>query len=413
MGGAYGSWTGSRSKLQHEGAFCPICRTRTCAHFRKLNAQISAMQKQKLKREVFGESPPNVFVGHYGYPQVMAGPLVAATEGVDTGLVDSPRKWYGRGYQEIIEFRSNLIRGKRLQNVKQASSREFEQLQETVLSVKGIDLEVTFKKEPTFGLQFSLVSQPMGPSADMEKMRIAGNPVIPKKIDSVIEENLKAKDAIGELLNHNYDLYYLQKLLSAGILGKNESKKMVPTRWAITAADTMIANEHISKLKDMKELQEIRIYSNEYMDNRFEILLLPGKWEFEQFEAWKKSSNWNHTGEEWQTTAEYEPFEGRSDYAETEAGGYYAGRLAVAEALATRLHKQARAVVFREIYDGYSLPLGVWLVRESARQAFGNPPTKCSTLDEAMQVLGMRLRNPFQNYATKSAVLQQRRLLDF
>ena len=74
-------------------------------------------------------------------------------------------------------------------------------MQDVVLSQKTVDLEVRFRKELKFSLSFWPVTQPMGPSADMEKMTIAGNPVIPRKVDQLMQENLKAKTAVGELLN--------------------------------------------------------------------------------------------------------------------------------------------------------------------------------------------------------------------
>jgi len=47
-------------------------------------------------------------------------------------------------------------------------------------------------------------------------------------------------------------------------------------------------------------------------------------------------------------------------------GCYYSTRLAVAEAL-EKERRQAAAIVLRETYPGYIMPLGVWNVRESIR----------------------------------------------
>jgi hypothetical protein len=238
----------------------------------------------------------------------------------------------------------------------------------------------------------------------MEKMRLAGNPVIPRKVDSLLGEELKAREAIGELLDKGFEYYYLQKLLSAGVLGIE--KKLVPTRWSITAADRMIADLHIRELKEFSELDEIRVYSSAYLHNRFEILLLPGRWEFEQFESWPKGSAWG-------SVVEYEPFGGRSDYAEKEGGGYYAGRLACAEFLAAKLKRQARVIVFREIDEEYKVPVGVWQVRENCRNAFENPPEKFNTLKEALEFLGKKLKNPVMDYVKKSSVIGQRKLGEY
>ncbi|MFH1199999.1 MAG: hypothetical protein V1708_02940 [Candidatus Micrarchaeota archaeon] len=402
----------SSQRTTGNGGFCPICRTRGCAHQEKLETEIRLAQGLHFKRDVFGPSPPNIFVGSYGYPQVDAGPLVSIDSGWNAGALDDPRGWYGSTLQDIIMFRSMLARGKKRTGVK-STEREVDLMKEIVLSKKTVDLEVRFASEPRFSMTFSPVSQPMGPSAKYESMRIAGNPVIPKKVDSIIEEGLAARSAAGELLERGFDYYYLQKLLSAGMLGEKPKRKLVPTRWGITAADRMIGDIHIGRLKAMRQLEEVRIHSNEYLFNRFEIMLVPGAWEFEQFESWQKGTAWHGGAQEWGLAAEYEPHEGRSDYAETEGGGYYAGRFGVAEGLAVKTKRQAKAIVFREIGSEYTLPVGVWEVRENVRHAFDNEPKKFASVEEAKRYLRTKLKNPLDNYLKRSQILPQRRLTEF
>ncbi|MFH1751012.1 MAG: hypothetical protein ABH863_05010 [Candidatus Micrarchaeota archaeon] len=363
-----------------------------------------------LKKEMFGPSPPNIFVGRAGYPSVNVGPLIGADESVDAALYDDPKGWYGLPLEEIVRFRSSLVRGKKLEHVKK--SRELYDLQDSVLSRKSVDMEVKFKKPPSMGVYFHSSFQPMGPTAEYEHLRLASNPAIPKKVDSVISEGLPARDGFEELMKRKFDVYYLQKLLSAGMLGREGKKRLVPTRWSITASDRIAADIHIEKLKDYRVLNEIRIYSNEYLSNHFEILLLPGRWEFEQFENWESGGYYNRR-QEWFLEHEYEPYEGRGDYAVSEGGGYYAGRLSVAEFLAQTLRKQARAVVIREIHKEYDVPVGVWEIRENVRHAFMSEPIRCPSLKDAREILKMRLKNPPEMYFQKSSILPQRKLVDF
>lgn len=109
---------------------------------------------------------------------------------------------------------------------------------------------------------------------------------------------------------------------------------------------------------------------------------------------------------------EYEGFDGRSDYAEKEGGGYYAGRLGVAEGLKS-LKIQAKAVVFREIGKDYKIPVGVGEVRENVRHAFLNKPLKLTSLKDAFQELAKRLKTPFNEFTKRSFILMQKRLNDF
>ena len=375
-----------------------------------LSQYVANAQLRPLSKEMFGPTPPNIFVGRVGYPSVYVGPLVGIDEGIDAQLYDDPKRWYGMPLEEIVKFRSSLVRGKKLEHVKK--SRQLYDLQDSVLSRKAVDMEVRFKKIPTMGIYFHNTFQPMGPTAEYENLRLASNPSIPKKVDSVVSEGLLAREGFEELMKHKFDVYYLQKLLSAGMLGKEESKRLVPTRWSITAADKMAADIHIENLKRHKPLGEILIFSNEYLSNHFEILLLPGNWEFEQFENWEGGNYYNKRSE-WFLEHEYEPYGGRSDYAASEGGGYYAGRLSASEYLAQVMRRQARVVVIREIHKEYDVPVGVWEIRENVRHAFQKEPVRCPTLGDALEVLKFKLRNPPETYFQKSKILPQRKLMDF
>src|SRR2546428_7419557 len=57
-----------------------------------------------------GSSPPGVFVGRFGYPKVFVGPLIPPVHG-DTEVLDTPEEWIGRSLEEIVGFRSQLVRG--------------------------------------------------------------------------------------------------------------------------------------------------------------------------------------------------------------------------------------------------------------------------------------------------------------
>ncbi|OIO25270.1 hypothetical protein AUJ14_04605 [Candidatus Micrarchaeota archaeon CG1_02_55_22] len=360
--------------------------------------------ERRVGENVFGPTPPNAFVGEYGYPKVMVGPLVSVSDCMDADFFSSPASWYGRDYGEIVGFATSLVRGKKQHAVSEQSV-FLSQLQDSVLSSRSVDVEVDFTKRPTFSYNFSPTSQPMGPSGDIRRFKLVGNPVISPKVDALVEEKLLVRKALPELLKR-FDFYYIQKILSAGVLGVN--KKLVPTKWSITASDDMIGKQLLQKVREYPHINDFRIYSNTFLDNHFEILLLPGAWEFEQFESWAPSTPWavQSTGA---IEHEYEPFAGRTKYAESEGGGYYAGRLGVIEAL-HRMRRQARAIVFREIGEGYTVPVGVWEVRENSRHAMQTPPTKCSTLREALAVLATRLKRPISAYIEKSTILRQRRL---
>jgi hypothetical protein len=398
-----------------------------CPHNAAL--EIKARLSSGMKQEMFGPSPPFVFVGHNFYPNVNWGPVVSAAE---SKVEDDPVKMYGMNLEQIIESRASLVRGTKKGNVKMAD-RMLIEAQEAVMSIRPVDAETRFKHAPVFSLELDDVSHPIGASAPIEKFRVTDNPVVPKQVDEFYNESVLAQEALRELLLEGFDVHYLSKLLTAGILGMKGNRKMVPTKWSITATDDMAGTRFMESVRDYNEVSQPLVYSNTYLDNHFEILLLPGNWEYEQFEtavtpelealhkkrqakgglnyssaAW---ADWKHDGRI-NISEEHEKFSGRTDYAESQGGGYYAARLGVCEAL-YHMGRQARAIVFREIGSEYTVPVGVWEVRENVRHAFLSEPAKFETREEALAHLSAKLSVPIKEYVKRSSILLQRRLNEF
>ncbi len=369
--------------------------------------KIAPKIEQKISENFFGPSP-SIFVGHFGYPQVNIGPL-AAIESREN--LDDPASWYGMGYSEIIELRSLLLRSKVRQHVK-SKNKFIEENRELALAVRPTDVELTFRKKPVYRINFSDVVQPMGPTALLERMKITENPKIPRRIEYIVNDELKASDASYQLYTADQDVYKIMTILSSGALGIEVNQKLVPTRWSITAVDDIITKRLLEDIRQFPSVNDYILYSGQYLDNHFEILLMPGNFEYENFEAWAPGSTWAQDALQTYLVEEYEPFQGRTKYADKEGGGYYAARLGVIEKL-HELKRQARVVVFREVYEGYTIPLGVWVVRENVRNAMKNAPMKFASQSEALNYIGSKLRLPVSKYIKQSKILRQQRLVDF
>lgn len=362
-----------------------------------------------LKDNFFGQAT-SVFIGMYNYPDVFVGPLAPIT-GDNLDVIDSPSKWFGTDYSSLVEMRSSILRSKIMANV-HSVSRTAENLQEIALAARPPDIEMHFKGKPVYRVSFSDVVQPMGPTATLKKLSVTENVHVPRRVDSIVSDDMPASQAGFRLYESGQDVYKIGTILSSGVLGLKKRRKLVPTRWSITASQTLVADRLIRKIKDLPSVNEYRVYSSDYLDNRYEILLMPGNWEFENFEAWAPGTPWSFNAKKTEILEEYEPHRGRTKYAELQGGGFYASRLGVAEGL-KGLRRQARVVVFREVHEGYVVPLGVWQVLENVRNAFRQPCLKFDTMEEALSSIESRLRIPLREYLRQSVILRQKRLQDY
>ena len=240
--------------------------------------------------------------------------------------------------------------------------------------------------------------------APIRKAILEENPKVPKKVDYLVSDHdVKATTAIKELYASNIKVDHLQKLLSIGLLGTKIKRKMVPTRWSITATDDTISKQQLEKIRYFPEINQITLFSGNFVGNYIEALLLPGHFSFEALEAWLPSDLFQNTSVH--ITQDFESFNGRKKYAFNITGGYYAMRLPLTEYL-TKINRQATALIFREIHPEYYAPLGVGIVRETTRRAFNNKPKYFDTIEDAFQDIQSRMTLPMEQLKQKSWILE-------
>lgn len=324
----------------------------------------------KPKEDFFGAAP-NLFVGRYGYPKVNVG--ILSNENVNQDY-DSPKTWYNKGFDipKIVSMRSFLINSNQKMKVKSFNDRLKDMMQEVGMAKKPVDVEVNLKKKPHYKLEVDRDITPYGPSVKLKKAQVTENPKIPTKVEKVYSDtDLKATEAVNYLSKHEFDEHYLTKLLSAGTLGVKNQRKMVPTRWSITATDDMLGKKNIKKIKDYHNRTDYKLYYGHYMGNYYIIMFFPEIWSYELFETYMPNEAWKM--DELKTFTDYEGYEGRKKYAFNTVGGYYAARLPVTEHLVNK-KRQGSALLLRFVTDEYWVPLGVWVVRQTVRRTLENKP---------------------------------------
>ncbi|ANF22986.1 Nre family DNA repair protein [Thermococcus piezophilus] len=385
---------------------CAVCKGRkllcgrpTCPILERFRVA-KRVEERLNKRHLFGSSPPSIFVGEYGYPKVRIGPLVPPIEG-NTSHLDNPLKWENNTIKDILYYRSLLVMGETTADIHvRRSGRILGEVQELAMSIRPVDSEILLKRKPVFKVLPSEFAPPIGPKAELLDFELTENPKIPRRTDYVVSDELKAEQAIMRLYNWGFDEYYIIRLLSAGLLGLD--KKLVPTRWSITAVQDTIGNNLRREILSYPEINDYEVYFYEFLGNRYAILLMPESYAFELLEVWLKGSLFG--SEAPSVIHDYEDFRGRTGYVKETAGAYHAARLSVLEALRAR-GRQARIVVFREVTPKYYASVGVWQIRLGVKKAMENPVGRFSMLNEALEAIKRRLEHPFEKYLARSHIL--------
>ncbi|MEM3699413.1 MAG: Nre family DNA repair protein [Candidatus Bathyarchaeia archaeon] len=392
-----------------------LCGKTRCPIIVKANYFLKSVPLMQSE-DIAGASPPSVFVGRIGYPYVYAGPLVPPVQ-EDTSVYDLPEFWFGKSIDEIVGFRSMLIRGKHRVHVQkfEEAGKIIDKTRELALAVKPVDVELILKKKPRGFILLDDEVQPFGPSAPIRDL-IVGNARWDHQIEKAYNDtDLRAAEAVLELYSKGVLVTKIQRAFSVGSFGLEKNRRFVPTRWSITAVDSIISKELMEKVKTFPEISEYRVYESVYLDNIFEVLMLPNAWSYEAIEAWYPGTVWNPNGRNVVMFSDWEGYEGRTTYAEI-GGCYYAARLAVCEQL-VKEQRQATVIVLREAHPGYIMPVGVWQVRENVRNAMRQKPYIFKTLDDALRFIAGKFQIPIQRWIMRSELLKnalfQRKITDF
>ncbi len=336
---------------------CPVCARNNAAM--KVNSSLKSTNFQSE-----GVAP---FVGRFGYPNINVGILAPPQQQEEAWLFDSPKYWAHRQFDipKIVDFRSSLLNSRSTINIK-SSSKLLGLSQEVSMASRPADVEITLEKAPSFRLITDFYSAPTGPAAQLKQAKLTSNPSIHTKVQKVFDDNdLKAKDALIYLYENKFDENFLSKIMSVGVMGMKKDRKLVPTRWSITATDDALGKNLIEEIRSYPECN-YQAYFGGYLGNYYLILCFPEVWGYELFETHiPATQQW---GAQLRYTTDHETFEGRSGYARETVGGYYTVRLAILEKF-RELKRQGTVIALRFITDEYTMPLGVWVTREAARKA--------------------------------------------
>jgi hypothetical protein len=367
------------------------------AYLKKLTAHMK-MKSIEVGQELDGSTPPSVFIGSWNYPKVYAGPMMVPQQG-DTAIMDSPESWipYQKSQEDIIGYRLSLVRGKQSISITDINNSFIEKLQEISLASTSIDSEATFSKRPR-GLSFSEETTPHGPSALIEKFDIDAVKW-DRELEKVYYDNdLRAREALIDLHQKGVPFSNVQKAFSVGAIGTGKRRKLVPTRWSITACDSTLADTLLKRVRNYPLLETYRVYEFSSLNNYYAVILTPTEWQYEWMEAFIKV-----LGKEELIFSDYETNAGKKEYSRV-GGCYYTCKMGLLDAM-DKEKKQAGAIVLREAYSGY-VPLGVFNVRENIKYAMEQEYSEFEDLKSSLDYVETKLKIPLSKFVKKSDLLQ-------
>jgi hypothetical protein len=358
-----------------------------------------------------GSTAPSVFVGSGSYPSVSAGLLAPVGDEDDAEAYVTSGQWYRQGYSidDVFQRRTGLLNSTRRSNVDVDDVWDgFVGTQrEVAIADRPVDVELGLDERPGFDLDGSLedIAAPRGPRASADSAQLTENPHVPRAIEKTLsDDDWRAEGAMAYLYRKGFDVYDINNVLSVGALGQGDNRRLVPTRWSITAVDDTVGKYLRGRIRNAPSIDQTLVWHNSYIGNDYWVIAAPGDWEFELLELKAPGSIWNpDPNGQLYMAADSEGFEGRTDYVDETSGAYYASRLGVLEELADR-GRQAKVFVIRHATNEYWAPVGVWQIRESVRDAFDAEPAVAETFHDAVRQLVPQLPVSLNDLRRKSTM---------
>ncbi len=377
---------------------------------------------QNFKQDFFGNAPAP-FIGRFGYPKVNIGLLSPQFIG-EMQQYNSPKLWSQQSYKigQIASLRYGLVNSRTKHSVKEIlkGGRFLDIIQEVGMAKKAAEVEVGLKKQPKLQLKPEREITPWGPASEMRKARITSNTKVDQRVDKIVDDtDLKAAPGIVSLYKKGFEENALTKLISTANLGLKRNRKLVPTRWSITAVDDTVGRDLIKNIKQFS-VGDYQLYFGGSWGNYYLIMYFPEVWSYELFEMYleRKVNPWSQKGFFYST--DYENYSGRKKYAEETAGGYYACRMGILEKM-LKNKRQNSCLALRFISNEYNVPLGVWVCREATRKSLNEKPISFATQElmfkYAVELIRRKFGFDIQLLLNKSKLLQekkqQKRLVEF
>ncbi|NLT52902.1 MAG: hypothetical protein GXX85_18505, partial [Ignavibacteria bacterium] len=146
-------------------------------------------------------SPPSVFIGSkLKYPLVNVGILSPLNKDNNAWLYDDAKYWAENNLniEEVMSLRNGLLNSRFQAKVSdiRLNKKFVEVAKDVAISSKQVDVEIELKNRLIVGREKDKILTPHGMRAGLKNVAITGNVKVEKQVDKVINDEIKASEAI-------------------------------------------------------------------------------------------------------------------------------------------------------------------------------------------------------------------------
>ncbi|NHJ13400.1 MAG: hypothetical protein EAX95_06965 [Candidatus Thorarchaeota archaeon] len=324
-------------------------------------------------------SPPGLSLSTARYPVLLAGVLASTQPSEYLSIYDHSEAWGGLEREAILSMRRNLYRLVLPVNAREMQpSTAVELLQTMALSVSPVALEVETPSLPPRTLQPVGGMLPCGPLVTVSKLHIISEPEVSRVAQRVSQRDIPSHEAINVLLDYDYSLDQVARLMAVGLLGRHQSRRLVPLRGAYKAVIDSFVNEAIMNLVDYPQSDVSKLHVGTLFGDTVTVLMVPGDARVDYLRL-------DRTEGDYKLGTSFEGLKGGSSDSKTSVFADHARFSAYGHL--SKEKRSSHVTIFHLSRNRRNDLLGPWLVRAGVAEALQSKPIELENRENVLNVL--------------------------
>ncbi|TFF91254.1 hypothetical protein EU545_04845, partial [Candidatus Thorarchaeota archaeon] len=238
-------------------------------------------------------------------------------------------------------------------------------LQTIALAVNPLAIGVEGPTLPPRRLQSHAGLLPASPRVQVKSIELLTEPEISTVAKRITEMDIPATNGIWQLLDYDYSLDQVARIMAVGLLGRHGSRRCVPLHGAYKAVIDSFISRAIFELSEEEQDAHTRLHMAGHLDSLLTIVSRPGPPRVDYLQL-DESGNRHGTRYSLENP-ELAPSDAKTAlYADHARFAVYTNML--------RDRRTSHVTVFHHIRSGKDGILGPWTVRAAVEKAFDAKP---------------------------------------
>jgi hypothetical protein len=349
-----------------------------------------------LRRSLAVFSPPGISVEPAKYPYLLAGVLASTDASEHLSIYDHPGAWKGLDRDAVITMRRSLYRFVTPINAREMYPKDAVQALQTIaLSVSPVAIRVETGDIPPVRIETQPALLPSSPSVTVKSIELLSEPEITKVAERITAKDIPASEGICQLLEYDYTLDQVARMLSVGLLGRLNSRRLVPLRGAYKAAIDAFVSKILMDIVERASSQIYRIHAANLYGDTFIVLFQPGepRVDYLRVETMNGAQSAGYSLEDPRHPTTDPKTSIYADHARFSAYQYLA-----------REKTNSHIVVFHHSRGQLNQLLGPWLARAGVDEALTSDPMFADDKDDMSRILNSILTPELRTVARDSPI---------